>query len=321
MCAILDEMDDLIKDCVPSYPLEPTPIKAESAAEATPVTPPVIPMSSPSSILMDAFDGDAMDFFIKQIKTSTPNTTSSIQAVTPTCTLLEDDGEMDIMKEDILDDILPVTGDIFDETQMTDEVSTVVSEEESSTAASPKTTPLSTNAVPSSFYRPEQWDERYQELIDFKKAHGHCLVPHNWEVNQPLSRWVKRQRYQYKLKYEQAAGIKRDVYTKRSALTPAREQALDEIGFVWSTHNAIWEEKFYELAEFSQLTGHCNVPSKYPTNPKLSVWVRCQRRQYKLFLQISKQQVAKGTRSSMTPERISKLQSLGFDFNPRKLKL
>ena len=88
-----------------------------------------------------------------------------------------------------------------------------------------------------------------------------------------LARWVKRQRYQYRL-LESGA---------HSTLTDERKQALDEIGFVWKSHEARWEDRFQELMEFRSHSGHCNVPKGYTSNRQLAIWVKCQRRQYKLI--------------------------------------
>ena len=205
---------------------------------------------------------------------------------------------------------------------------------------------------PHATYKPEQWDERYHELVEYKRVYGDCLVPHNWVVNRPLAQWVKRQRYQYVVKQQllkqgtiehpksMVEDEVEDCWTfgptgsldttnnkskskrggmKRSTLTDERERALEKIGFVWSTHNALWEEKYNELAAFFHKHGHCNVPSKYPSNNKLSVWVRCQRRQYRLLKNnpINNSE----NKSSMTMERIDRLKAIKFNFNPRNLKM
>ena len=157
------------------------------------------------------------------------------------------------------------------------------------------------------FHNPEKWSERYQELLSYRTEFGHCLVPHNWSRNRALAQWVKRQRYQFKLKKE----------GRHTTLTNERMNALESIGFVWSSHCATWEEKFNELIEFANRNGHCNVPSRYPPNRQLSVWVRCQRRHFKLL----KQQYGSYECNKLAKERYNKLKSLGFDFNPRKLKI
>jgi Helicase associated domain len=152
----------------------------------------------------------------------------------------------------------------------------------------------------------ERWEERFQELGLFREEFGHCLVPHNWARNRGLAQWVKRQRYQFKLKSQ---GL-------HSTLRDDRRQALQDIGFVWSSHHALWEEKLRELQEFAAKYGHCNVPSKYPQNHQLSIWVRGQRRQYKLLGRFQRGKPV----GHLTEERYRKLRSLGFEFNPRQVK-
>jgi len=148
-------------------------------------------------------------------------------------------------------------------------------------------------------YQSKQWSEKFGELMDFKKERGHCCVPHTFKENPPLARWVKRQRYQYKLKNER----------KPSTMTDERIIALERMGFVWDSHGAAWEERWSELRDYQGSMGHCNVPSNYNSNPQLATWVKCQRRQYKLFWD--------GKPSNMTLERISKLETLGFEWELR----
>lgn len=145
----------------------------------------------------------------------------------------------------------------------------------------------------------EQWNQRYLELVSFHNEFQHCLVPLNWERNPSLAHWVKRQRYQYRIKQE----------GKHSTMTAERQAALANLGFVWDSHAAGWEERLQELATFKQIFGHTNVPKKYSENPQLAIWVKCQRRQFKLHTESKS--------SNMTPDRIARLCSLGFVFNPR----
>jgi hypothetical protein len=144
-------------------------------------------------------------------------------------------------------------------------------------------------------YQADQWTEKFEELCAFIKTTGHCQVPHGYPTNESLARWTKRQRYQYKLRLE----------GKPCTMTEDRIGALNALGFVWNSHEAIWEERWTELEEFKLANGgHCNVPSQFETNQKLATWVKCQRRQYKLFLA---QQP-----SNMTPNRAARLHELGF---------
>jgi hypothetical protein len=148
----------------------------------------------------------------------------------------------------------------------------------------------------------EKWNERFNDLVTYRERHGHCLVPNKWKGDMQLAQWVKRQRYQFTLKLE----------GKHSTLSDERMKSLNSIGFVWSRHSASWEERYIELVEFARRHGHCHVPSTYPDNRQLSVWVRCQRRQYKL--------AQSNLPGYMTPERIRRLTALGFVFNPRNMK-
>lgn len=73
-----------------------------------------------------------------------------------------------------------------------------------------------------------QWNERFNQLVEFKKANGHCLVPQRFPSNPPLGTWVNTQRRHYKLLQD----------GKKSCLTQERLKKLNEIGFVWSTHSS-----------------------------------------------------------------------------------
>jgi hypothetical protein len=150
-------------------------------------------------------------------------------------------------------------------------------------------------------YEFDRWADRFQEMKYYRMRHGHCLVPHNCPENQKLVQWVKRQRYQYKLKQ---LGL-------HSTLTDVRQTALEEMGgFIWDSHKASWQERYRSFYNFHVQRGHCNVPSNHP-NKTLTIWVKCQRRQHKLY--------KRGERSTMTDERIKLMDNLGFDWNPRNL--
>jgi hypothetical protein len=147
------------------------------------------------------------------------------------------------------------------------------------------------------------WNARFNDLLGFHRQHGHCLVPLKYVKNISLSHWIKRQRYQYRMKKT----------GKHSTMTDERQAALEMVGFVWDSHAAGWEEKWEELRDFKETHGHCNVPKTFRPNQQLAVWVKSQRRQFKVFWQ-----EGKTTTANITKERIEKLLHLGFDFNPRQ---
>jgi hypothetical protein len=67
------------------------------------------------------------------------------------------------------------------------------------------------------------WDDRYNELVQFKEQYGDTMVPQLYSANRALGKWVAKQREQHRLLQ---AG-------KHSFLTPDRLQQLNDIGFVW----------------------------------------------------------------------------------------
>ena len=151
-------------------------------------------------------------------------------------------------------------------------------------------------------YQAGQWSEKFAELCEYRERMGHCLVPHTFSENLPLARWVKRQRYQYKLMRD----------GKSSTMTEERVKALEDIGFIWDSQGAAWGERLAELQQYRREFGHSNVPSNFSQNPQLATWVKCQRRQYKLHQE--------GKPSNMTPQRIRELENLGFEWELRSYK-
>jgi len=149
-------------------------------------------------------------------------------------------------------------------------------------------------------YQAENWTEKFEELLRFRKENGHCLVPNSHPENPSLAQWTKRQRYQYKLKKDM----------KRSTITDERVRALDEAGFVWDSHKAVWSERLEELKEFKKDHRHCNVPSRYKPNHQLAIWVKRQRRQWKNKLDLLP--------NCMTDERQLALKAVGFVWDMKK---
>ena len=183
----------------------------------------------------------------------------------------------------------------------------------------------------------ETWMNRYKELVDFKRKFGHCFVPNNYHENDSLGRWVKRQRHLQKRQQNQQQQQQQTKspsqlgghYKKSSSLpslTPQRKKLLDDIGFIWDSHDTIWNQRLQELYKFKEEHGHCKIPAKYTQNQELAIWAKRQRRQFKILLEQSRQPQtlqAKPTRrtaggggiSPMTIERVLKLAEVGFVFD------
>lgn len=75
----------------------------------------------------------------------------------------------------------------------------------------------------------KKWEDSYKELLEFKAKHGHALVPVSKDEQTKLSRWVSRQRLEYRYMVE----------GKPTAMNTYRYNKLAEIGFAFKA----WEAK------------------------------------------------------------------------------
>lgn len=73
------------------------------------------------------------------------------------------------------------------------------------------------------------WEDRFNELREFRKAKGHCNVPKIYAKNPSLGYWVNEQRFQYR----------RMLRKKSSYMTDDKIQALNELDFKVSTLSVI----------------------------------------------------------------------------------
>lgn len=140
----------------------------------------------------------------------------------------------------------------------------------------------------------QKWDQNYQKLLEFITNHNGDFPTSRSCSDDLLIRWINRQRVQFK----------RLQKGQKSTLTKTRIRLLNGIGFIWDGQEAIWNQRFEELLEYKLACGHCIVNHIYPSNQKLSHWVKSQRRQYQLY--------RKKMPSHMTRERIRQLNQLGF---------
>jgi len=82
--------------------------------------------------------------------------------------------------------------------------------------------------------RDRLWYERLDDLMEYKKQHGNCLVPLRYRPNPKLGRWVCTQRQQYRLKktQEEEGGVEEGEM--KSMMNEERQKILDNVGFVWT---------------------------------------------------------------------------------------
>jgi len=68
--------------------------------------------------------------------------------------------------------------------------------------------------------------------------------------------------------------------------------------------DGLWWERYNELAQFKDSTGHCNVPQRYPANKALGKWVHKQRQEFK--------KIRNKEPSTLNLRRFEALRKIGF---------
>jgi len=127
------------------------------------------------------------------------------------------------------------------------------------------------------------FETMFQALLQYKHAHGDCLVPQRWKESRKLAEWVSEQRMAY----------------TRERLAPDRVRRLNEVGFEWDPVNTRWEEMFQQLVEFKKEHNHTNVAQRSGKYKELGTWVRNQRG-------------AKRDKRPIMVERAKRLDEIGF---------
>jgi glycerol-3-phosphate cytidylyltransferase-like family protein len=127
------------------------------------------------------------------------------------------------------------------------------------------------------------WDYMFNQLLEFKKKHGHVKIPQKYNENRKLGIWVTNWRNKYR-EYKRTNGQKGD---------PERMKCLESIGLVndisTGDENArvpysAWDVMFNQLLEFKQKHGHVTkVSQQYDENKKLGRWVNYWRSAYKEY--------------------------------------
>jgi hypothetical protein len=148
-----------------------------------------------------------------------------------------------------------------------------------------------------------RWNLRFNQLAEYKWAHGHCNVPKKYGPNLELGGWVGRQR---EAKHQ-------------NKLIAEREAKLNAVGFVWKlrcmtnstkcrkvSSPTDWDTRFEQVVKYKKANGDCNVSTKDSQNIELGRWVAAQR------------QAKKATQ--LSGERQAKLDSIGFVWNIRKCR-
>ena len=171
-----------------------------------------------------------------------------------------------------------------------------------------------------------KWEQRYNELKQYKTIHGNTNVPQSYRENTQLGRWVRRQRLEYGSVINSSTGDSDiDSNANTSELTQYRIQKLMDVDFVFHLKRDVWYQRLEELKEFQSMHGHVRVPQPQSQsqsqlglssqNIALGSWVRNQRAMYNRLINENDQNQgddSSHTYNFLTEERIELLNSVGF---------
>jgi hypothetical protein len=138
----------------------------------------------------------------------------------------------------------------------------------------------------------EFWQEKFDQLEQYKKQYGDCQVPVNWRENPSLGTWVSTQR----------------TLAKKGKLDPVKKKKLEEMGFVWNKeawklqlrkYDEQWNRNFQRLKAYKRQYGDIQVSVRIDW--PLERWTCIQRRE---------KQTGK-----LAAWKIKKLEQIGFAWN------
>eukprot|EP00594_Rhizosolenia_setigera_P006682 CAMPEP_0178953086 /NCGR_PEP_ID=MMETSP0789-20121207/8218_1 /TAXON_ID=3005 /ORGANISM="Rhizosolenia setigera, Strain CCMP 1694" /LENGTH=334 /DNA_ID=CAMNT_0020634295 /DNA_START=189 /DNA_END=1193 /DNA_ORIENTATION=- len=144
-----------------------------------------------------------------------------------------------------------------------------------------------------------EWNRRFIELSAYKEMHGNTNVPAKSPAFKQLGAWVSKQRSEYR-KFKK---------NKKAYISLERIQMLESIGFEWELPSRKWNKRFAELLKYKELYGNTNVPVRNKYYRQLGLWVTTQRQERK--------KLKANKYSTITPERIQMLDSIGFEWSRR----
>ena len=98
----------------------------------------------------------------------------------------------------------------------------------------------------------EKWDDRFQQLLAYKKKFGHCKVSSKEKEYKSLRNWLGKQREAYKIYKTSGKG----------GLNAEQIGRLDLIGVSLEPYSTSWNARFQELKLFERQHGHCRIPQQ-----------------------------------------------------------
>ena len=172
------------------------------------------------------------------------------------------------------------------------------------------------------------WTLFMKHLGRYHQEHGHCFVPKHYKISiteakdqhddtptetdaaATTAAVADDRSHEHHYDYPLGSWVHRIRSQRRRRVQPQQQQQLEALGFEWKVSEAMWMTYFHILCHYQQQHGNCLVPRRFVTpqdSCHLGNWVDIQRKERRK-LQTSS--------STLTPERIRRLDSLGFDWNP-----
>jgi hypothetical protein len=145
--------------------------------------------------------------------------------------------------------------------------------------------------------RKDAWEQRTEELLEFRKKHGHCRVPFTHQTNPELARWGFNLRQNYRLREERQLVI----------LSQERVDELTRHGFEWNTRRLKWSDRLGKLSAFADQNGHVCVTKLNLENPRLGRWVSNQCTQYRYYKECKI--------SKLNEEQVTQLEAVGLQWD------
>jgi hypothetical protein len=147
-----------------------------------------------------------------------------------------------------------------------------------------------------------KWEIKFKRLKELHDKTGSVKIKAGQDA--ALSSWMSRQRHLLKI----------------DLLNSTRQERLKELGITichktMNCHTtkrrkskkleAQWQAQMEKLVEYKRINGDCNVPHHYENDHSLGIWVSNQR---------SKYAQTKDGKTVMDPDRMEKLEELGFEW-------
>jgi len=163
------------------------------------------------------------------------------------------------------------------------------------------------------------WENDFAALVAYRQQYGHFSISKHSDPR--LYSFCKNVRQNYKYQQlQQSSSSSSGTITSSSpskgvvpihqhSLTDDRIRSLEEIGFVWTPRDDMWNVRYEQLKAFYEEHGHCQLPSTTNENKELRQWVSYQRCRYRSNAV---------TTSRLNEEQIRLLQDIQFSWTPQE---